>query len=304
MDSVTFIDGRIHMAAEEDPPIHDTGRSERYQIENGNFFRMATLILEDLMSYKFTLRQRLMVDVVVRMTYGYSRKEAVIKPGLFSKLTGLARQHCHSALKELVEAKVLKRDGNAWQYNKYSDQWGIEKRQNVTDSVTKLPNKDVTESVTSNDNDVTKTVTNHPQKCHRIGSTTKDSSIKTKEDIKETPLTPKGESSDFQSEFEEAFNALPKRAGPNNKKKAFNAFKARRRVGVPAEKLIAGAKRYATHERSIGNEGTRYVMMAATFFGPDDHWNEPWTVESKTKPKPNGDDRPRCDRDDFFSGGI
>ncbi len=70
--------------------------------------------------------------------------------------------------------------------------------------------------------------------------------------------------------FEEAWLVYPKR--PNNPKaKARKAWRARIAAGVPAEELLAGVRAYAAYVAREG-VGPRYVKLAATFFGPDEHW--------------------------------
>jgi len=85
-----------------------------------------------------------------------------------------------------------------------------------------------------------------------------------------------------ESEFDEAYKALPKRKPSHNRKQAWRAYVARRRAGVSAEEILEGAKRYARHIRSEQKEGSRYVMMAGTFFGPDEHYAQGWEVERPT----------------------
>lgn len=92
---------------------------------------------------------------------------------------------------------------------------------------------------------------------------------------------PKRSSRDVYSpEFEEAWQAYPKRAGGNSKAAAFKAWKARLKDGVKPEDMLAGVKRYAAYVRTTGSVGTQYVKQAATFFGPDRHFEEAWQTPS------------------------
>lgn len=43
---------------------------------------------------------------------------------------------------------------------------------------------------------------------------------------------------------------------------------------VKPEDMLAGVKRYAIYCQTTGNTGTQYVRQAATFFGPDSHFEE------------------------------
>ncbi|MCS2168064.1 helix-turn-helix domain-containing protein [Scandinavium manionii] len=78
-------------------------------------------------------------------------------------------------------------------------------------------------------------------------------------------------------EFEQAWQAYPKRAGGNSKSAAFKAWKARQNDGVKPEAMLEGVKRYAAYVRATGSTGTQFVKQAATFFGPDRHFDEAWT---------------------------
>lgn len=85
---------------------------------------------------------------------------------------------------------------------------------------------------------------------------------------------------DYSPEFETAWQAYPKRAGGNSKSGAFKAWKARLKDGVKPEDMLAGVKRYAAYARATGSVGTQYVKQAASFFGPDRHFEESWQVPS------------------------
>ncbi|EKV4260736.1 hypothetical protein ROU36_23745 [Citrobacter freundii complex sp. 2023EL-00962] len=93
--------------------------------------------------------------------------------------------------------------------------------------------------------------------------------------------TPKVKSStDYSPAFEEAWQAYPKRAGGNSKAAAWKAWKARIKDGVNTEAMLAGVNRYAGYVRATGSAGTQYVKQAATFFGPDRHFEESWQAPS------------------------
>ncbi|MBC6322379.1 hypothetical protein H9R40_03855 [Enterobacter kobei] len=93
--------------------------------------------------------------------------------------------------------------------------------------------------------------------------------------------TPKVKSStDYSPAFEEAWQAYPKRSGGNNKLSAFKAWNARIKQGVKPEMMLEGVKRYAAFMASEGKIGTSFVKQAATFFGPDKHFDEAWLVET------------------------
>lgn len=83
-------------------------------------------------------------------------------------------------------------------------------------------------------------------------------------------------STDYFPEFEEAWQVYPKRAGGNSKASAFKSWKARLREGVNPADMLAGVNRYAAYVRATGSAGTQFVKQAASFFGPDRHFEESW----------------------------
>lgn len=83
---------------------------------------------------------------------------------------------------------------------------------------------------------------------------------------------------DYSPEFEQSWQAYPKRAGGNPKATAYKHWKARIADGAMADELLAGVQRYAAFIRATGKEGTEYVKQAATFFGPDRHFEESWSL--------------------------
>ena len=106
--------------------------------------------------------------------------------------------------------------------------------------------------------------------------------------------TPKVKSStDYSPAFEEAWQAYPKRSGGNNKLSAFKAWNARIKQGVKPETMLEGVKRYAAFMASEGKIGTSFVKQAATFFGQDKHFDEPWLVETQENKVPTRQDQSR-----------
>jgi biotin operon repressor len=91
---------------------------------------------------------------------------------------------------------------------------------------------------------------------------------------------------EYSPEFEEAWQAYPKRAGGNPKPSAWKAWSARIREGVKPSDMLAGVQRYAAYITSTGKAGSEYVKQAATFFGPDYHFAESWEVSVQQRQTP------------------
>jgi hypothetical protein len=103
------------------------------------------------------------------------------------------------------------------------------------------------------------------------------------------------------SGFEDAWQRYPKRSGNNPKADALRAWRARLAESIQAEALIEAVVRYSASCEAEGITGTKFVMQAATFFGPSKRFEQEFPL-----PKNNGsahgkfnqfaDDRTEIDR--------
>lgn len=265
------------------------------QVEDGHT-RIANELLEAMCRAGFSARQWAVVMAVVRKTYGYGKKVDDISLGQLSSMTGIAKPHVSRAVNDLIAAGVVRRSagtfGNSLSINKRYKQWALGGAGHVvTESVTQglpkeqpgLPEQQpldgVTETATSVTDSVTAAgvtdlVTGVTDSVRVTDSVTQGLPIRQpqKETIqkkeKHPPIPPKGEDVDPEG-FPEAWAAYPKRQGGNPRATAVRAWRARLRAGITAAEMVAGTKRYAEHCRAEGKVGTTFVLMAATFFGPD-----------------------------------
>lgn len=83
--------------------------------------------------------------------------------------------------------------------------------------------------------------------------------------------------------FVSAWKVYPKREGGNSKPAAWKAFLKSARKGANPALMIQGTNRYAAWCREKGKVGTEYVMQGKTFFGPGEHWSEPWSPASESR---------------------
>lgn len=96
----------------------------------------------------------------------------------------------------------------------------------------------------------------------------------------DAPAPKRSSRDDYSPEFETAWQAYPKRAGGNPKAAAWKHWKARLKEGATPGDMLAGVNRYAAYVRATGSTGTQFVKQAATFFGPDKHFEEDWQAPS------------------------
>jgi hypothetical protein len=76
--------------------------------------------------------------------------------------------------------------------------------------------------------------------------------------------------------FDAAWAIYPKR--PNNsKERARKAWEARIREGCDPNAILEGLRRYAGYCRRQRTD-PQYIKQASTFFGPDHHWENDYTV--------------------------
>lgn len=82
--------------------------------------------------------------------------------------------------------------------------------------------------------------------------------------------------------FDAVWSVYPKRhsASANPKGRARKAWNARRKEGVTATVLFDGTIRYESFVKATGKIGTEFTMQAATFFGPEKHYDQPWEVSA------------------------
>ncbi len=83
---------------------------------------------------------------------------------------------------------------------------------------------------------------------------------------------------DYPAEFEEVWAAYPEER-QGTKRTAFKAWAARIKAGVEPNEILLGLRRYLAHAEAIGTEA-KYLRLAATFFGPDEHFAAKYVMPS------------------------
>jgi len=82
----------------------------------------------------------------------------------------------------------------------------------------------------------------------------------------------------LEAEFETHVRPhYPRRDGDHRWRAALRGFQAARRGGEPLEAIVRGVRGYAAYCERRGLVGTEKVKMAATFFGSERSWREPWS---------------------------
>ncbi len=78
------------------------------QVENG-YTRIANELLDAIISHPFSRREYAVFMAIVRMTYGYNKKEDAISGWQLSEITGIDRSHVSKTINELVQKNIIKK---------------------------------------------------------------------------------------------------------------------------------------------------------------------------------------------------
>lgn len=89
--------------------------------------RIAHSISEEIMMQSFTKRQRSILDLILRLSWGCNKKEAVIPKMKYFELCGVPNSKIRAELDYLVSAKVIfwEEAVNKFSFNKYYNEWKI-----------------------------------------------------------------------------------------------------------------------------------------------------------------------------------
>lgn len=121
--------------------------------------------------------------------------------------------------------------------------------------------------------------------CDGNGVTTQIREDKNRKDINNTPpisphagqKTKKG-CDETSPTFDDFWEIYPRRAGGDSKKLALRAWNARVSEGIPPDKIVDGARRYANFVSATGKTGTEYVKQASRFLGVGHHFEELYQI--------------------------
>lgn len=92
------------------------------QIENG-FLKISNELYEAICKIRIPGESRQLFDVIIRMTYGYNKKESIISITDFSNYTGLLNANCVRGLKKLKNMNLITvyKNGNRNMYQVQKD---------------------------------------------------------------------------------------------------------------------------------------------------------------------------------------
>lgn len=137
------------------------------KLKNG-YVRVVNNLFDQLFLREFSLKQLRVIMLILRLSYGYNKKYAIIKPKSRFNFANLYKQDINKTLKELVDKKVIiKIAEDCYSFNKDYDVWEIpyhkfydEKKfkdllalqfvsETLTDEVSKTLTNEVSETLTT-----------------------------------------------------------------------------------------------------------------------------------------------------------
>lgn len=112
----------------QETPQQGASKPRGPQVEDGHT-RIANELYEQVIAAPFTLREMRVVLAIIRLTYGWNRKQARVTGGLLAKLTGLPGTIAAKVLAGLIAKNVILRHGGSRSpvsLNKHADEWRLE----------------------------------------------------------------------------------------------------------------------------------------------------------------------------------
>ena len=101
--------------------------------------RIPHSISEALMMRDFTKRQRKIIDLILRLSWGCGKDSAIIPRQRDFELLGIAETHVSKEFSRLVESRVIFIEGNHYSFNKNYDQWQVPRvKPSMPDKLTEL----------------------------------------------------------------------------------------------------------------------------------------------------------------------
>jgi len=218
------------------------------QVEDG-YTRIANELLEQVMTAPLTLREMRVVMAVIRLTYGWNRKQARLTGGLLAKLTGMPDTKASKTLASLVEKNVVIRHGGSRSpvsLNKHADQWMLTVPERKTPPPKQAKN---TETYQNGQGDPKRydSYQNGKSESYQNGNASKDR--------KDKPLL---------TTFEGDSDPAPKNPKPTAPKKPAKAKPAALDLtDLPNGVSVEAAKAFIDHRKALKKPLTQRALMLA-----------------------------------------
>lgn len=127
--------------------------------------RIAHSITEAIMLRDFSKRQRKILDLILRLSWGCGKKYAIIPQQRTFEIVGIGESHIKVELEWLEQSQVIYQDNDRYSFNKDFDQWQVSRvcpfsPEKLTELVS-LNLKDTYRNSKSTNQELTETVSNN-----------------------------------------------------------------------------------------------------------------------------------------------
>lgn len=92
------------------------------QLENG-YTRIANELVEQFCKLDISNQEYRVLMAIIRLTYGFKKKEAKIRNKQIVELTGISKQHVYHTMKKLISRLIVAQTGYFLRLNKNYDEW-------------------------------------------------------------------------------------------------------------------------------------------------------------------------------------
>lgn len=124
--------------------------------------RVAHSINEAIMLRDFSKRQRKILDLILRLSWGCGKKVALIPTQRDFEVVGIREGHVKREIDWLVASKVITRDNDQYQFNKDFDQWQVSRvKPFQPEKLTKLVSLNLKGTYRNSKRELTKRVSPH-----------------------------------------------------------------------------------------------------------------------------------------------
>lgn len=256
-------------------PVKERPAPKGPQLEDG-YTRIANELLEQVMAAPFTLRELRVVMAVIRLTYGWNRKQARVTGGLLEKLTGIHATTCAKVLSSLIEKDVIVRKGGSRSpvsLNKHADEWKVEQSKRV------IP-EPLTKRTDSGQNDLSDSGQNDLPSKDMKDITTADAVVNAQI---------------LRDAFEVFYNAgLPKKDRKRAEEKFKRTAKRLKRDPMEFAEFLASdiGKRLAAEQQG-------FELLHPTTYLNNERWLD--DIEERQTPAANSPNVPACPHEEILS---
>ena len=175
------------------------------KLKNG-YLKISNSLYDNLYFRNFTKREILIVSLIVRLSYGFNHKTALIKPKTWFCVAGLYKSDINSTLTGLINKRVIISHGdNVYSLNKNYDEWLVNypknfnerkfmllksaqfgSKQNTNKKVSETLTQEISETLTNTNNEVSKTLTKNENELVNHLQNIKNSKQNTNNEVSKT----------------------------------------------------------------------------------------------------------------------